>query len=58
MGFGHRVYKNYDPRAEVMKNAAHEVLKELNKSDDPLLKIAIELENIALKDKYFIEKIY
>ena len=56
MGFGHRVYKNYDPRAEVMKQSAHQVLKELNKSDDPLLNIALELEKIALEDKYFIEK--
>jgi len=56
MGFGHRVYKNYDPRAEVMKESAHEVLKELNMSNDPLLEIALELENIALKDSYFIEK--
>ena len=56
MGFGHRVYKNYDPRAEVMKESTHEVLKELNKLDDPLLKIALELEKIALKDHYFIEK--
>ena len=56
MGFGHRVYKNYDPRADVMKKSAHEVLKELNMEDDKLLKIAIELEKIALKDPYFIEK--
>ena len=56
MGFGHRVYKNYDPRAEVMKNTAHEVMKELNIKDDPLLKIALELEKIALNDEYFIEK--
>mgnify|MGYP006179611281 CR=1 FL=1 len=56
MGFGHRVYKNYDPRASVMKKSAHEVLEELNMQDDPLLKIAIELERIALEDKYFIEK--
>ncbi len=56
MGFGHRVYKNYDPRADVMKITAHEVLKELNMEDDKLLKIAIELEKIALKDPYFIEK--
>ena len=56
MGFGHRVYKNYDPRADVMKKSAHEVLKELNMEDDRLLKIAIELEKIALKDPYFIEK--
>ena len=56
MGFGHRVYKNYDPRATVMKNSAHEVLKELNMLNDPLLEIALELEKIALKDPYFIEK--
>ena len=56
MGFGHRVYKNYDPRAEVMKNTAHELLKELNITDNPLLKIALELEKIALNDEYFIEK--
>lgn len=56
MGFGHRVYKNYDPRAEVMKNSAHEVLQELNMLNNPLLEIALELEKIALKDPYFIEK--
>jgi len=56
MGFGHRVYKEYDPRATVMKNSAHEVLKELNKEDDPLLKIALKLEKIALEDPYFVEK--
>ena len=56
MGFGHRVYKNYDPRAEVMKNTTHEVLSELNIKDDPLLKIALELEKIALNDEYFIQK--
>ena len=55
MGFGHRVYKNYDPRATVMKESAHEVLVEL-KVDDPLLKIAVELERIALNDNYFKEK--
>ncbi|WP_455482429.1 citrate synthase [Bartonella sp. B35(2025)] len=56
MGFGHRVYKNYDPRAKIMQKTCHEVLKELNIQDDPLLDIAIELENIALNDEYFIEK--
>ncbi len=56
MGFGHRVYKNYDPRASVMKESAHEVLKELNKLDDPLFQLALELEKIALNDNYFIEK--
>ena len=56
MGFGHRVYKNYDPRAKVMKESAYDVLKEINNNNDPLLKIAIELEKIALQDSYFIEK--
>ena len=56
MGFGHRVYKNYDPRATVMKEAAKELLNELNIINDPLLEVAKELENIALSDKYFIEK--
>lgn len=56
MGFGHRVYKNYDPRATVMREICHQVLKELNIKDDPLLDIAQKLEEIALKDPYFIEK--
>ncbi len=56
MGFGHRVYKNFDPRAKVMKQAADEVLKELGLENDPLLKIAKRLEQIALEDPYFIEK--
>lgn len=56
MGFGHRVYKNYDPRAKVMRETCHQVLKELNIKDDPLLDIAMELESIALSDPYFIEK--
>jgi citrate synthase len=56
MGFGHRVYKNYDPRAKVMQTTAHEVLDELGKHDDPLLKVALELERIALSDEYFIER--
>ncbi|WP_232223262.1 citrate synthase [Candidatus Odyssella acanthamoebae] len=56
MGFGHRVYKNYDPRATVMRETCHQVLKELNIHDDPLLDIAMELEQIALSDPYFIEK--
>ena len=56
MGFGHRVYKSYDPRAEVMKESAHEILAELDISNNPLLEIALELEKIALKDEYFIEK--
>jgi citrate synthase len=56
MGFGHRVYKNYDPRAKVMQKTAHEVLDALGHRDDPLLKVALELERIALQDDYFIEK--
>jgi citrate synthase len=56
MGFGHRVYKNYDPRAKVMQQTCHEVLDALGIHDDPLLKVAMELERIALQDEYFIEK--
>ncbi len=56
MGFGHRVYKNYDPRARIMQKTTHEVLKELGIKDDPILEVAMELEKIALTDKYFIEK--
>ena len=56
MGFGHRVYKNYDPRAKIMQRTAHEVLNELGVKDDPLLDVAMELERIALHDDYFIEK--
>lgn len=56
MGFGHRVYKNYDPRAKIMQKTTHEVLKELGIKDDPLLDVAMELEQIALTDPYFIEK--
>ena len=55
MGFGHRVYKNFDPRAKVLQKAAHEVLNELGVKD-PLLDVAKELERIALEDEYFIEK--
>jgi citrate synthase len=56
MGFGHRVYKNYDPRAKVMQKTCHEVLAEVGHSDDPLLKVAMELEKIALNDPYFVER--
>jgi citrate synthase len=56
MGFGHRVYKNYDPRAKIMQKTCHEVLKESGRKDDPLLEVAMELEQIALNDEYFIEK--
>jgi citrate synthase len=56
MGFGHRVYKNYDPRAAVLRENAHEVLAALDRADDPLLPIAMELERIALEDEYFMER--
>ncbi|WP_240007647.1 citrate synthase [Pseudaquidulcibacter saccharophilus] len=56
MGFGHRVYKNYDPRAKVMQKACHEVLEAVGIKDDPLLHVAVELEKIALSDPYFIER--
>ncbi len=56
MGFGHRVYKNYDPRAKIMQKTAHEVLSELGIKDDPLLEVARELEKAALSDPYFIER--
>jgi len=56
MGFGHRVYKNHDPRAKIMQKTCHEVLKESGRNDDALLEVAMELEQIALSDEYFIEK--
>ena len=56
MGFGHRVYKNFDPRAKIMQQTCHEVLEELGIKDEPLLDLAMELERIALEDDYFIEK--
>jgi citrate synthase len=56
MGFGHRVYKNYDPRAKVMQQTCHEVLEELGVEDDPVLRMAQRLEKIALEDEYFVEK--
>ncbi len=56
MGFGHRVYKNFDPRAKVMRQSAHQVLELLGKHDDPTFKVALELEKIALEDPYFVEK--
>ncbi|MGH7066327.1 MAG: citrate synthase, partial [Acetobacteraceae bacterium] len=59
MGFGHRVYKNYDPRAKIMQRTCHEVLDELGIKDDPLLDLATELERIALQDDYFVShKLY
>jgi citrate synthase len=56
MGFGHRVYKNYDPRAKLMRETCHEVLGELGLHDDPLFKLAMELEKIALEDDYFVAR--
>jgi citrate synthase len=56
MGFGHRVYKHYDPRAAIMRESCHEVLDELGIREEPLLSLALELERIALEDEYFIEK--
>ena len=56
MGFGHRVYKNYDPRARIMQRTTHEVLAAVGDKNDPLLQVAMELERIALHDEYFIER--
>ena len=56
MGFGHRVYKNFDPRARLMRESCHEVLNELGMRDEPLLELAMELERIALEDDYFVER--
>jgi citrate synthase len=56
MGFGHRVYKNYDPRAKIMQKMCHAVLAETGHGDDPMLKVALELEKIALSDPYFIDR--
>lgn len=56
MGFGHRVYKNYDPRAKLMRETCHEVLNELGLQDDPLFEIAMKLEKIALEDEYFVDR--
>jgi citrate synthase len=56
MGFGHRVYKNHDPRAQVLRESAHEVLQDLGLENDPQMKLAMELERIALEDPYFVER--
>jgi citrate synthase len=56
MGFGHRVYKNYDPRAKLMQETCDEVLKELGLENDPLFKLAKALEKIALEDEYFVSR--
>jgi citrate synthase len=59
MGFGHRVYKNFDPRATIIRDMAHKVLDKLGQSDNPLFELALKLEEIALKDEYFIiRKLY
>lgn len=56
MGFGHRVYKSYDPRAKVMRKTCYDVLEAVGRKDEPLFKLAMELERIALEDDYFVEK--
>ena len=56
MGFGHRVYKNYDPRAKLMRETCHEVLDTLGLHDDPIFKLAMALEKIALEDEYFVAR--
>lgn len=56
MGFGHRVYKNFDPRATIIRDMCHKVLAKLGQTDDPLFELALELEEFALKDEYFVEK--
>ena len=56
LGFGHRVYKNYDPRARIIQKACHDVLAELGIKGDPLLDLAMELEKIALNDRYFVDR--
>ena len=56
MGFGHRVYKNFDPRATIIREMCHKVLAKLGRDDDPLFELALELEQVALKDEYFVEK--
>jgi citrate synthase len=56
MGFGHRVYRNMDPRAAIMRKTCHEVLNELGLNDDPMFKLAMELEKIALEDEYFVSR--
>ena len=56
MGFGHRVYKNFDPRAKIIRDMCHKVLEKLGKQDNPLLELALRLEEIALKDEYFVAR--
>ena len=56
MGFGHRVYKNFDPRAKIIRAACHKVLAKLGKTDNPLFELALKLEEVALKDEYFVSR--
>lgn len=56
MGFGHRVYKNYDPRAKIIREVCHQVLEELADTNNPLFELAMKLEEIALSDEYFVER--
>jgi citrate synthase len=56
MGFGHRVYKNFDPRAKIVRDMCHKLLAKLGRADDPVFELALRLEEIALKDEYFIER--
>jgi citrate synthase len=56
MGFGHRVYKNYDPRAKIIREACHEVLEALDQVGQPLFETALELERIAMEDEYFVSR--
>jgi citrate synthase len=56
MGFGHRVYKNYDPRAKIIREVCHQVLEELADANNPLFELALRLEEIALSDEYFVER--
>jgi citrate synthase len=56
MGFGHRIYKNYDPRARIIREVCHETLREIEGQDDPLFEAALELERIAMEDDYFKER--
>ena len=56
MGFGHRVYKNFDPRAKIIREMCHKVLAQLGRSDNPLLELALRLEEVALKDDYFVSR--
>jgi citrate synthase len=56
MGFGHRVYKNFDPRAKIIREMCHKVLAKMGRADNPLLELAQRLEEIALKDEYFVSR--